>query len=87
MDVRARQAARTAEPACAPAASRIMREPFMNAVYEAAQYVDGRDPTVHVSIYKPGEARDLPVMLQRATVATPGEIVPRAFPHRARQGR
>lgn len=53
-------------------------EPFINAVYDAAQYVDGSDPNFTFVIYKPGEARDLPVML-RGNVATPGEITPRHF--------
>jgi hypothetical protein len=54
-------------------------EPFMNAVYEAAQYVDGADPQFTWLVYKPGEARDFPVLLH-GNVATPGEIVPRHFP-------
>ena len=53
-------------------------EPFMNAVYDAAQYVDGTDPNFTSVLYRPGEARDLPVML-RGNVATPGEITPRQF--------
>ena len=53
-------------------------EPFMNAVYDAAQYVDGTDPNFTFILYRPGEARDLPVML-RGNVATPGEIAPRGF--------
>jgi hypothetical protein len=53
-------------------------EPFMNAVYDAAQYVDGTDPQFTWVTYRPGEARDLPVMLH-GNVATPGEIAPRHF--------
>ena len=53
-------------------------EPFMNAVYDAAQYVDGTDPQFTWVTYRPGEARDLPVMLH-GNVATPGEITPRRF--------
>jgi hypothetical protein len=53
-------------------------EPFMNAVYDAAQYVDGTDPQFTWVSYRPGEARDLPVMLH-GNVATPGEITPRHF--------
>src|SRR5262245_1844894 len=53
-------------------------EPFMNAVYDAAQYVDGTDPQFTWATYRPGEARDLPVMLH-GNVATPGEITPRRF--------
>ena len=50
----------------------------MNAVYDAAQYVDGTDPQYTLIDYKPGEARDFPVLLH-GNVATPGEIVPRHF--------
>jgi hypothetical protein len=54
-------------------------EPFMNAVYAAAQFVDGSDPQFTWLVYKPGEARDFPV-LPHGNVATPGEIVPRHLP-------
>ena len=54
-------------------------EPFMNAVYEAAQYVDGSDANYTFINYKPGEIRDFPVLLH-GNVATPGEMVPRHFP-------
>ena len=54
-------------------------EPFMNAVYDAAQFVDGSDPQFTWMVYKPGEARDFPVLLH-GNVATPGDIVPRHFP-------
>lgn len=54
-------------------------EPFMNTVYEAAQYVDGADPQYTMIVYKPGEPRNLPVMLH-GNVTSPGEIVPRHFP-------
>ena len=54
-------------------------EPFMNAVYDAAQFVDGSDAQFTWLVYKPGEARDFPV-LPHGNVATPGEIVPRHFP-------
>jgi hypothetical protein len=53
-------------------------EPFMNIVFDAAQYADGSDANYTWVIYRPGEARDLPVML-RGNVATPGEIEPRHF--------
>ena len=46
----------------------------MNAVYDAAQYVDGTDPHYTLINYRPGEARDLPVLLH-GNVATPGEMV------------
>ncbi len=50
----------------------------MNAVFDAAQYVDGTDPQYTWIDRRPGEARDLPVMLH-GNVATPGEIAPRHF--------
>ncbi len=53
-------------------------EPYMNAVYDAAQYVDGSDPQYTFINYKAGEARDFPVLLH-GNVATPGEMVPRHF--------
>ena len=53
-------------------------EPFMNAVYEAAQYVDGTDPQYTFIVYKPNEARDFPVLLH-GNVASPGPIVKRHF--------
>jgi len=53
-------------------------EPFMNAVFEAAQYVDGSDANYTFINYKLGEARDFPVLLH-GNVATPGEGVPRHF--------
>jgi hypothetical protein len=54
-------------------------EPFMNAVYDAAQVVDGSDEHYTMIHYLPGEARDFPVLLH-GNVATPGEMVPRHFP-------
>src|SRR5258708_6273713 len=54
-------------------------EPFMNAVYEAAQYVDGSDKDYTFINYVPGEARDVPV-LRGGSISNPGEIVPRGFP-------
>jgi hypothetical protein len=53
-------------------------EPFMNSVYDAAQYVDGTDPQYTIIDFKPNEARDFPVLLH-GNVATPGAIVPRHF--------
>jgi hypothetical protein len=53
-------------------------EPFMNSVFDAAQYVDGTDPQFTEIVYKAGEARDFPV-LPHGNVATPGEIAPRHF--------
>ena len=53
-------------------------EPFMNSVYDAAQFINGSDPQYTFIDYKPGQARDLPV-LRNGNVATPGEIVPRHF--------
>ncbi len=54
-------------------------EPYMNAVFEAAQYVDASDPSYTFIIYKPGEARDMP-LLKAGNYAAPGDIVPRGFP-------
>jgi hypothetical protein len=54
------------------------KEPFMNAVYEGALYVDGSDPALTWWDYRPGQLRDLPVF-QHGNVASPGEIVPRHF--------
>jgi hypothetical protein len=54
-------------------------EPFTNAVFEAAQYLDGSDPQFTFIHYKAGEARDMP-LLKTGNLATPGEIVPRHFP-------
>lgn len=54
-------------------------EPFMNAVYDAAQYTDGSDKQFTWIVLKPGEARDFPV-LQHGNVGSPGDIVPRHFP-------
>jgi len=54
------------------------KEPFMNTVYDAAQYVDGTDANYTFIQYKPGEARDLPVMLH-GNVTSPGEPAPRQF--------
>ncbi len=54
-------------------------DPYMNAVFEAAQYVDASDPTYTWITYQPGEVRNMPV-LKAGNVAAPGEIVPRGFP-------
>ena len=54
-------------------------EPYVNAVFEAAQYVDASDPSYTYLVYKPGEARDMPVF-RSGNYAAPGEIVPRGFP-------
>jgi hypothetical protein len=53
-------------------------EPFVNAVYDARQDVDGSDASYTFLRYKPGEPRDLPVML-RGNVTSPGEPAPRGF--------
>jgi hypothetical protein len=72
-------AANEAPPAPRPRRRLIAStEPFVNAVYEARQDVDGSDETYTFIRYRPGEPRDLPVML-RGNVATPGEIAPRGF--------
>ena len=54
-------------------------EPYINAVFDAAQYVDASDPSYTFIIYKPGEPRDMPI-LKAGNVAMPGDIVPRGFP-------
>lgn len=56
-----------------------LTDPFMNAVYDAAQYVDGSDKDYTFINYVPGEAPDMPI-LRGGSVANPGEIVPRGFP-------
>ena len=53
-------------------------EPFMNTVYDAANYVDGSDENYTWLHYKPNEPRDLNVFL-RGNVATQGEPAPRRF--------
>jgi hypothetical protein len=58
--------------------TRTSTEPFANAVYDAAQYVDGSDANYTWLVYKPGEARDFPV-LPHGNIATPGEVVPRHY--------
>jgi Protein of unknown function (DUF1553)/Protein of unknown function (DUF1549)/Planctomycete cytochrome C len=78
-------APKPAANAAAPAGARRRRgdiaseDPFMNAVYDAALYVDGKDPFMTEMDYRPGEARDLPVF-KGGSVANPGDIVPRHFP-------
>jgi Protein of unknown function (DUF1549)/Protein of unknown function (DUF1553)/Planctomycete cytochrome C len=54
-------------------------QPFTNAVFEAAQYLDGSDPQFTFIHYKAGEARDVP-LLKAGNLASPGDIVPRHFP-------
>ncbi len=86
-DAAAADADADADPAKAAAVDRASRrrrnltstEPFMNAVFEASQYVDGTDPQYTFLNYRPQEPRDFPVLLH-GNVATPGEIVPRHFP-------
>ena len=53
-------------------------EPFMQAVYDAAQFINGEDPTYTFIDYKPGEARNVPIF-RAGSVTAPGEIVPRGF--------
>ena len=50
----------------------------MNTVYDCAQYVDGSDKQYTMIVYKPGEARDLTVMLH-GNVTSPGDVTPRHF--------
>jgi hypothetical protein len=52
--------------------------PFINAVYDAAMWVDGSDPDLTMLDYKPAEARDLPVFLH-GNADTPGQPAPRGF--------
>ncbi|MDQ6707021.1 MAG: DUF1549 domain-containing protein, partial [Acidobacteriota bacterium] len=58
-----------AAPAAALAAQRPPRraltstEPFINGVYDAAQYVIADDPQFTFIVYRPGERRDFPVLL------------------------
>ena len=56
----------------------VSSEPFADAVYDAALYVDGADPALTQMDYRPGEARDLPVFLH-GNVDSPGEVAPRNF--------
>jgi hypothetical protein len=74
--------AKAPAPAAAARAGRgggSSAEPYMNAVFEAAQYVDASDPTYTFITYKPGEAREMPV-LKAGNYASPGAMVPRGFP-------
>ena len=65
--------------ATAPRPGAPSTDPYMNAAFDAAQYVDASDPTYTWIVYKPGEVRNMPV-LKAGNVAAPGEIVPRGFP-------
>ena len=62
-------AAAAAQPPARPGAP--SNDPYMNAVFEAAQYVDASDPTYTWILYKPGEVRNMPV-LRAGNVAAPG---------------
>ena len=70
-------AAAAAQPPPRPGAPST--DPYMNAVFEAAQHVDASDATYTWIVYSPGEVRDMPV-LRAGNVAAPGEVVPRGFP-------
>jgi hypothetical protein len=61
-----------------PQRPNVSGEPFMQTVYDAAQYVNGKDKTYTFIDYAPGQARDLPI-LKGGSVTAPGEIVPRGF--------
>jgi len=50
----------------------------MNAVYDAAMWVNGSDPDLTLLDYKPGEPRDLPVFLH-GNADSPGQPAPRRF--------
>jgi hypothetical protein len=54
------------------------REPFFNSVYDAAQFADGSDAHYTMITYKPGEARNLPVM-PHGSVTADGPPEPRHF--------
>ncbi|MBZ5607699.1 MAG: PSD1 and planctomycete cytochrome C domain-containing protein [Acidobacteriia bacterium] len=75
-------AAPPANAAAAPPSAAAHRnpatQPFANAVYDAAQYVNASDEHFTWIEYRPGEARDFPVLLH-GNVGTPGELVPRHF--------
>ena len=71
-------AAAAAPPPPAPRPNLASGEPFMQAVYDAAQFVNGDDKTYTFIDYTPGEARDMPV-LRVANVNAPGEIAPRGY--------
>ena len=55
--------AAAAQPAARPGAPST--DPYMNAVFEAAQYVDASDPTYTWITYKPGEVRNMPILQSR----------------------
>ena len=59
--------------------------PFMNTVYDAALYVDGSDPDLTALDQRPGEARDIPVLVH-GNVNAPGDPAPRGFPAVLAQG-
>jgi hypothetical protein len=54
-------------------------EPYMNAAFEAAQFVNASDPTYTFIEYKPGVARDMP-LFRAGNYAAPGAVVPRGWP-------
>ena len=56
----------------------VSQDPFMNSVYDAALYVNGADPFLTEMDYRPGQARDLPVLFH-GNVASPGGPAPRGF--------
>jgi hypothetical protein len=53
-------------------------EPFFNSVYDAAQFADGSDAHYTFINYKPGEAREIPVM-PHGSVTAAGADEPRHF--------
>jgi hypothetical protein len=73
-----------AAPAPAPAAPpppappAVSAEPFAQAVYDAAQFVDGEDKTYTFIRYTPGKGRNMPI-LRAGSVTAPGEVVPRGY--------
>lgn len=53
--------------------------PFINAVYDAALFVNGSDPDLTMLEYQPEKPIDLPVFV-RGNVDNPGPPAPRRFP-------
>ena len=50
----------------------------MQAVYDAAQFINGEDPAYTFIDYKPGEGRNMPIF-RAGSVTSPGAIVPRGY--------
>ncbi|HTV17737.1 MAG TPA: PSD1 and planctomycete cytochrome C domain-containing protein [Polyangiaceae bacterium] len=61
-----------------PPVPSVSEAPFMQAVYDAAQFVNGTDDSYTFIDYTPGIARALPI-LKGGNVGAPGEVVPRGY--------